>query len=352
VTRNTYLDMAAAGARLPIGTDMILREQPDHEAILTDGVRLGQVIEQAAHRYKTPLALPLMDLTIEKAELLATQGIDAEAVATYHFSSAPGGDAIQRAASGLSGTGLARHAANVGAVQYIARHTDLTPCGLVIGPFSLMTKLIADPIAAIYMAGLGLTGQDDPEVLLVEQMLDLAQIAVERSLADQIAAGARMIVIAEPAVNSVYISPKQLKKGSDVLERFFTRPMKRLRAMLREADVDLFLHDCGELVDPILQALVAMEPHILSLGSSRLLWEDAAKVPDHIVLYGNLPTKRFYADDLTEAMVAEQSREIVRRIRETGHAHILGSECDVLSVPEKHASISSKVAAFMECDYR
>jgi hypothetical protein len=352
VTSNTYHDLAAAGARLPIATDMVLREQPDHEAILTDGVRLGKVIEQAAHRYQTPLALPLMDLTIEKAELLATQGIDPQSAATFHFSAAPGGEARERAASALSGPGLARHAANVGAVRYVAEQTDLIACGLAIGPFSLMTKLIADPIAAIYMAGMGLTGQDDAEVLLVEQTLELAQIAVERSLADQIAAGARMIVIAEPAVNSVYMSPKQLGKGSDILERFFTRPMKRLRAMLREADVDLFLHDCGELVDPILHALVAMEPHILSLGSSRLLWEDAAKVPDHIVLYGNLPTKRFYADDLTEAMVAEQSREIVRRIRATGHPHILGSECDVLSVPGKHAAISGKVAAFMECDCR
>ncbi|MCX6361809.1 MAG: hypothetical protein NT029_18555 [Armatimonadetes bacterium] len=350
--RTTYLDLAAAGARLPIGADMVLREQPDPEAVLTDGIRLGAVIEQAARRYRTPLALPLMDLTIEKAELLATQGVDPQSAAGYHYAAAPGGEAIERAASGMSATALTRHAANLGAVRYIAQNTDLTPCGLVIGPFSLMTKLVADPIAAIYMAGLGLTGKDDPEVLLVEQALELAQMAVERSLADQIAAGARLIVIAEPAVNSVYLSPKQLKMGSDILERFFTRPMKRLRAMLREADVDLFLHDCGELVDPILQALVAMEPHILSLGSSRLLWEDAAKVPDHIVLYGNLPTKRFYADDLTEAMVADQSREIVRRIHDTGHPHILGSECDVLSVPGKHAAISGKVTAFMECDCR
>jgi hypothetical protein len=31
-------------------------------------------------------------------------------------------------------------------------------------------------------------------------------------------------------------------------------------------------------------------PVILSLGSSRVLWEDAQLVPKHVVLYGNLPS--------------------------------------------------------------
>jgi methanol--5-hydroxybenzimidazolylcobamide Co-methyltransferase len=41
-----------------------------------------------------------------------------------------------------------------------------------------------------------------------------------------------------------------------------------------------------------------LHPAILSLGSSRKLWEDARLVPRDVVLYGNLPTKLFYSDSV------------------------------------------------------
>jgi len=37
---------------------------------------------------------------------------------------------------------------------------------MAIGPFSLMTKLMADPIVPIAMAGMGVTGAEDPGVLM------------------------------------------------------------------------------------------------------------------------------------------------------------------------------------------
>ena len=92
-----------------------------------------------------------------------------------------------------------------------------------------------------------------------------------------------------------------------------------------------------------------MDPAILSLGSSRLLWEDAALVPKTTVLYGNLPTKQFYSDQLVSvAKVQQLSRDLTRRMREVGHPFILGSECDVLSVPGSEQTIKAKVAAFLE----
>ena len=51
------------------------------------------------------------------------------------------------------------------------------------------------------------------------------------------------------------------------------------------------------------QFATRLDPAILSLGSSRTLWEDAALVPKSVVLFGNLPTKKFYSD---EAMPDEQ----------------------------------------------
>ncbi len=60
-----------------------------------------------------------------------------------------------------------------------------------------------------------------------------------------------------------------------------------------------------------------LDPAILSLGSSRKLWEDAALVPKTTVLYGNLPSKRFYSDELISVdEVIEQSSDLVEKMRQ------------------------------------
>ncbi|MCS7309638.1 MAG: hypothetical protein NZ741_05410, partial [Armatimonadetes bacterium] len=84
--RSFYLQLAQQGLRMPIGTDLVLHEKPDVQGILVDGHRLGQVVEEAARRYRTPLAIPHMDLMIEKTALLELLGVPAEQIPTYHFS--------------------------------------------------------------------------------------------------------------------------------------------------------------------------------------------------------------------------------------------------------------------------
>jgi hypothetical protein len=87
---------------------------------------------------------------------------------------------------------------------------------------------------------------------------------------------------------------------------------------------------------------------VLSLGSSRRLWEDAAVVPPEVVLFGNLPTKHFYSDStMPVELVRARTRELVTRMRETGHPFVLGSECDVLHVEEAADAIRRKVDAML-----
>ena len=168
---------------------------------------------------------------------------------------------------------------------------------MAIGPFSLMTKLMADPITAIAMAGMGMTPEEDANILLAERCLALAEIAIARSLEGQIKAGAKAIMICEPAANLVYLSPKQKSSGADIFERFVMRPNLRIREQLASAEVDLIFLDCGELTGFMVEQFATrLDPAILSMGSSRKLWEDAALVPKSVVLFGNLPTKTFYSD--------------------------------------------------------
>lgn len=344
-----YLDLARQGVRMPIGVDLVLREQPDPETILLDAEKLGRIVECAARRYRTPLAFPLMDLRLEKADLLSSLGIAERDADRFQFRETPPAEQVDQVLAARQSPFSARIAANQGAIKYVATRTDLFPVGMVIGPFSLMTKLLPDPIAPVAMAGAGVTGDDDPEVRTVERCLAIALATVLRSAEAQIQAGARAMIVCEPAANIVYLSPRQMRGGNDILERFVLKPNRQLRNLLGANGVDLIFHDCGELLtDMVRRFATELQPAILSLGSSRKLWEDAAVVSRDIVLFGNLPTKTFYSDAVMPvAEVVRRTIELRGNMSRCGHPHILGSECDVLHVDETGDVIRKKVQAML-----
>ncbi len=349
MAREYYLGLAAKGHCMPVGTDLILQQKPDPEAVLRDGERLGAVMAEAAGCFGTPLAIPLMDLSVEKSTMLEILGVPPGDVDSYHFTSAPDGDVAQKLFEGLDTPANARLKANAGAIAYIARnHPDLIPVGMCIGPFSLVTKLIADPITAVYLAGTGLSATDDESVALLESVMEMAVSTVMASIRMQAAAGAKLIFMCEPAANTVYISPRQVAKGSKVFDRCVMTPNRRVKAVIDGLGIDLLLHDCGALIPDYIRELATLRPVILSLGSPVNLWEAAEVVPDDIVLFGNLPTKKFYSDnEITEEQVCAMTTELIERMNATGHPFIVGSECDVLSVPGHEDVIMRKVNAIV-----
>ena len=220
---------------------------------------------------------------------------------------------------------------------------------MAIGPFSLLARVMEDPIGAVALAGGGLDAAEEPLVATAETCLELAVSAVERSIRAQLAAGAALVMVCEPAASTSYVSPLQVRSGSRVFERFVLEPLLRVKRVLDDAGALLFLHDCGELDDAMVEALAArVRPAVLSLGSSRRLWQDARLVPEDVVLFGNLPTKHFHSDaTLPLDEVRTLTRTLVERMRETGHPFILGSECDVLHVPGSEHTIRRKVDAML-----
>ena len=185
--RRFYLDLAAAGLRMPIGTHLVLHEHDDPGRIVLDGMRLGAVIRETALRYGSPLAVPLMDLTLEKSALLRACGVAPEAVESHHFACPP--QVPEEIPLTLP------MAAACQAIADVAAHDGFLPMGMSIGPFSLMTKLVSDPIAPVFLAGEGLTAADDPEVALVEAALAAAETVIHRYVQAQIEAGARAIIV-------------------------------------------------------------------------------------------------------------------------------------------------------------
>ena len=327
-----------------------MHEEPDPDAAVLDPERLGRVVEKTARRYRTPLAVPLMDLSLEKADLAEFCGVPEKDAELFHFAEPPSQEMLAAVGRSAGRPFPRRMPASQGAIRYIATQTDLFPIGMIIGPFSLTTKLIADPISCVAMAGAGASGEEDADVLMVERCLPLALATVLRSAQAQIEAGAKALMVCEPAANKVYISPRQMRGGSAVFERFVLEPNRQLRALLEEHGVDLIFHDCGELLPEMVRSFAEeLRPAILSLGGSRKLWDDAALVPQDVVLFGNLPTKTFYSDAaMPIEKVRRLSRELASRMRACGHPHILGSECDVLYVPEAAGTIQRKVDAMLE----
>jgi len=326
-----------------------LYEDPEPEKTRNDGCALGRVIERAARRWHTPLAVPLMDLRLEKLDLLALAGVPPQECDKFHF---PGTlehavleHLLNAKPESLCGGSTARNEA----LTHIASVPDLVAVGMTIGPFSLATGLIADPISAAAMAGSGVDESESDEVKLLWQCLHIAEAAVLRSVRSQTACGARAVMVCEPAASKAYISPRQMRAGSDIFERLVMEPNLRIKAVLDEAGCDLIFHDCGELIDAMVEAFGArLHPVILSLGSSRKLWEDARLIPKDVVLYGNLPSKSFYSDGaMPVSEVVRLTEELAGKMAEYGHPHIIGSECDVLFVPESRETILRKVAAMM-----
>jgi len=341
MSREFYLDLARKKHRVPVGTHLALHRHADPEAVMLDGNRLGAVIAEAAAQFATPLAIPLMDLTLEKAALLLAYGVPESSIAAFHFTEPP------EILPCISLT--ARMNATCGALTYIAKiHPELVPIGMGIGPFSLMTKLISDPIMPVFLAGNGFTAEDEPEISLAERLLAVGERVIHRYLDAQIDAGAKAIFICEPAANLVYFSPKQQEEtGYAMFERYVMEPMRRLAALLGARGVDLIFHDCGELTEEMLRRFGTLGACVISLGSSRNLWEDAALIPKDTVLYGNLPSKRFYSSGLSAAEVSRMADALSLKMENARHPFILGTECDVLSVPGSEVEIMRKVDALM-----
>ncbi len=337
----TFLELARQGHCMPIGTHLVLHEQPDPEAILLDGARLGAVVAQTAERFDTPLAVPLMDLTVEKEALLLACGVSSEEIGAYHFTELP--------AEPAEIPPTPRMLATCEAIGTIAKQTELMPMGMCIGPYSLLTKLVRDPITPVFMSGMGMTGEDEPDIALIDALLGWAERVILAYVDAQIEAGAKAMIVCEPAANLVYFSPNQMEDNPRPFEFYVMEPMRRLTDRLTERGVALVFHDCGELTDAMVERFATLNADMISLGSSRDLEHDAELLPKETVIFGNLPSKNFYATQLTTAEVENMGRDLTTRMQAVGHPFILGTECDVLSVPGKEAEIVSKVNALMRC---
>ncbi|MBN1874574.1 MAG: hypothetical protein JXA33_10125 [Anaerolineae bacterium] len=341
--REVYLKMSRDNVRLPIVADMILHEREDPGNCRFCGRCLGEAIVEAAIRFDIPLAFPLMDLRTEKEWILKHMGIHDNEIDTFHFTGTLNERQISKIEDVASANPTKRMEATLDALRYVDKHSDKIPVGMCIGPFSLMTKFLSDPITAAYQVGIN---PDDEEAQDVLQLLASGTDAIIRWIEMQVSAGAKAICVCEPAYNIVYISPRQIKRNPSILDMLVLNFNRRIKERMDSLGVDLILHDCGELNDDIIRSFNFLDPAILSLGSPCDLPGIAHLINKNIVIMGNLPSKKFYSDsELSVESVINQSRLLIDKMRNIGHPFILATECDVLYVHGHEQSIMDKIIA-------
>ena len=218
MNREYYLELAKKGQRMIFGTGLILEEKPDYSEILNDGKRLGEIFVEAADRFKCPVALPLMDLSIEKSELLNLLGITEKDVFRFNYNLSD--EIIEKLKDNLDKKPIPRLKSLCDAICYVKQNSGLIPVGMLIGPFSLMTKLLVDPIVPVFLAASGISGEEDPGIKNVEILLELAVIIIKRSAKLQIDAGAELMCVCEPAANMAFISPDLLTEDNDIFDKY------------------------------------------------------------------------------------------------------------------------------------
>ena len=349
--RSYYLQMAKNGARMVLATDLVLKEKNNHEELLNDGDELGKIILESSNRYNLDLALPFMDLSLEKEWLLTLLGIEKSKIEKFHFDENIDETVLERVKEKIDTISTQRIEATCNALTYIAKNTDKVAVGMCIGPFSLMTKLMSEPISPVFLAAMGGTASDDASIKNVEIILNLAELIITKYIQKQAAAGAKAICVCEPAANKIYISPDTMtEETGDIFDRYVISINQRLTDEMARNGVDLIFHDCGDITELMLKKISTLHPVILSLGSPVKLWEAATIVPKDIVLFGNLPTKQFFMDEtISPERVEELSLELLTKMEATGHPFILGSECDVLSVRGCEKIISNKINIMLNC---
>jgi uroporphyrinogen-III decarboxylase len=348
--RQFFLDLAEKKAAIPLAADLLVHALSHPEHVESDSEEMARVMHASVAKFRSPLTVAPMDLRVEKRALGELLGIPPSMLEEFHLHAPLEQGQTTTLLNAVREKGITpRMEVTCGALQRVAIDAPSFPVGMCIGPFSLLTKLVEGMITAVFMISQGFEPEDDPSVALALDLLPVTMELVRGYAVAQVKAGAKAVIICEPAANKVYISPNVMESGSGIFSQFVLEPVRSIADSIEEAGAAFILHDCGELTPEMISSLASLRPSMLSLGSSVNLAQAASLVPQDVVLFGNVPSKFFPSDaDMPEGIVREICAGLRGSMDASGHPYILGSECDILSVGGKEDAIMRKAMIISE----
>mgnify|MGYP000234374132 CR=1 FL=1 len=255
-------------------------------------------------RFQPDGMFPMMDLTVE-AEALGLKIDFPEnanpSVRQHPIKDREAFDSLKRNLKPLSG----RMPLFIEVVKKMKQNFSVLIGGYVIGPFTLAGELagVEDFLEMLIT---------DPS--LAKEILSFTTDFLTRYAEELFSAGADVVAILDPT--SVTLSPKFFNE--------FSAPyVKEMAERLRKP---LILHICGD-TNHLLEAMAETGAVGLSLDSMVDLREAAERVPENIVLIGNLDPVNVFLR-ATPEIVERRTRELVERMIGVEN-FILSSGCDI-----------------------
>jgi uroporphyrinogen decarboxylase len=198
-----------------------------------------------------------------------------------------------------------RVAVYIETMRLMARYLDVLKGGYVIGPFSLAGLLLGATEAAMATVM-------DPQLL--HAVLRFSSGVVSRYARALERAGADMIAILEPTAS--FLSPAQFRE-------FAGRYLQDIISTLRTVPI---LHVCGQTSN-LIDAMVETGAHGLSLDSMVDFPTVIKRVPEDVVLVGNLDTVQVMIE-MAPNQVYRATRNLVEAMQPYPN-FILSTACDL-----------------------
>jgi uroporphyrinogen decarboxylase len=264
--------------------------------------------QQALHkRFKTPFVMSAMDLSVEAEEFGAKILMSDWEVPTVTGRLITDPDGIK--ALSVPAIGGRRTAVYLGTVERLAASIpDAAVLGGMIGPFSLAGRLFGVSEALTETAG-------EPEMM--HNLLEKTTAFLTAYARAFKKAGAHGIIIAEPTAG--LMSPASVRE-------FSSPHVRQIIQAVEDGGFQIILHNCGARIGH-LEAKLESGARILHFGNPMDIVAALTKVPDDIVLCGNLDPSAIFvgssADEVTQKTDALLAATVSRR------NFVISSGCDI-----------------------
>lgn len=258
-------------------------------------------------RYRTPVVLTAMDLSVEAEAWGCPVGWSEHEVPTVLGPCVRRRDAVEALEPPPPGAGRTEvYLEVVRQLRRLPRHPAVLGC--MIGPFSLAARLFGvSELLALTLA--------DPD--RTHPLVSRAADFLTRYAAAFRDTGADAVIVAEPTAG--LLSPT-------AMQAFSSAYLARMRAAVEQPGFHLWLHNCAaRLVH--LPAVLTSGARMLHFGAPMDLPAALGQVPDSILVAGNL--------DPAAVFVRSRPEEVARTVRRllaavAGQRHfILSSGCDL-----------------------
>ena len=276
--------------------------------LVNDGNLQANCMKIIADRYENMLAsVSLMDLSVE-AEAFGSQ-------IRYEKNEVPTvvGSIVNNLedAKGLKvpEVGEKRTKECINAIKYATNLIKDRPIFAgVIGPFSLAGRLMD-------MTEIMIKCYVDPETvkIVLEKVTDFI-IEYIKALKQS---GANGVIIAEPAAG--LLSPELMAEFSNLY-------IKKIKLATEEDDFLLIYHNCGN-INQLIDEILKLDFRIIHVGNNANIENLLEKVPQNILLMGNISPAEYFKDENVEKII-NKTKEMLEKYDKYNNYYI-SSGCDI-----------------------